>query len=268
MKAYVLLILIILTSIFIGYSQEKLEIEGAIVLKNSENPAPIPGTIRFNPDNNDFEGWNGKRWMSLSRLSEPGEAIIDIDGNYYRTVHLGSQHWMAENLKVTQLNDLVPMFEIQNDAVWSGLITRGWCYYGNDESNNVNYGKLYNWYAVNTGKLCPSGWHVPSYHEWIMLIDHLGGAQIAGGKMKETGSRFWDSPRTGATNESGFTSLAGGFRNSTGEFIAKGEDGRWWSSSAANNDDAYSFYLQNYHTIVVDKLLHKRHGFSVRCVKD
>ena len=134
-------------------------------------------------------------------------SITDIDGNTYKTVTIGTQTWMAENLKVTKYNDGIAIPNVTDNTAWRELTTGALCDYGNTPSNSETYGKLYNWHAVNTGKLCPTGWHVPSDAEWTELTDYLGGTSVAGDKLKETGSTHWSNLRTGATNETGFTAL-------------------------------------------------------------
>jgi uncharacterized protein (TIGR02145 family) len=128
---------------------------------------------------------------------------------------------------------------------------------------------LYNWYAVYTGKLCPTGWHVPSDAEWTTLSTYLGGESVAGGKMKETGTAHWLSPNTGATNESGFSGLPGGGRYNSGLFGYIGYDGRWWFSNLYSNIDIpWGRYLGCYHTALGWFTHYKECGFSVRCVRD
>jgi len=125
--------------------------------------------------------------------------VSDIDGNYYKTIQIGSQIWMAENLKTTRYNDGSNIPLVTDNTAWSNLTTPGYCWYNNDAATYKNvYGALYNWYAVNTGKLCPSGWHVPSEYEWTLLVNYLGGVYAAGGKLKETGTTHWYSPNAGA----------------------------------------------------------------------
>jgi len=152
---------------------------------------------------------------------------------------------------------------------WSDLSTEAYCWYNNDQSTYGDiYGALYNWYAVNTGKLCPTGWHVPSDIEWQTLVSFLG--SNAGGKLKETGTSHWDNPNTGATNESGFTALPGGHRSwtFTAEFNLIGQGSLWWSSRSYNIDDSAVLLIWSYDSNVVQGPLKKKSGLSVRCLKD
>ncbi|MBK8505294.1 MAG: fibrobacter succinogenes major paralogous domain-containing protein [Saprospiraceae bacterium] len=171
--------------------QEQLEVEGAIIIMSSEASSPAPGTMRWT--GSDFEGWNGQRWVSLTGYAIAG-TVTDIDGNTYQTSRIGDQEWMVENLRVTKYNDNTAIDQITNNATWSGLSTAAWCWYDNDNSYEVPYGKLYNWYAVNSTKLCPTGWHVPSDAEWTTMTDHLGGSSTAGGKMKRAGPLVYPIP--------------------------------------------------------------------------
>ena len=139
--------------------------------------------------------------------------VTDIDGNVYKTITIGAQVWMKENLKVTKLNDGTAIELVINDDDWGISTSPGYCWYDNDVNNKNLYGGLYNGYCVITGKLCPTGWHVPTDSEWTELSDYLGGDDVAGGKMKETGTTHWLSPNTDANNESGFTGLPGGYRH-------------------------------------------------------
>ena len=148
--------------------------------------------------------------------------VTDIDGNTYQTVKIGDQWWMAENLKVTcyRNGDAIP--NITDGTTWASLSTGAYCEYNNDINNVATYGRLYNWYAVTDSRnIAPAGWHVPSDAEWKQLEMYLGMSQSEadatgwrgtdeGGKLKEVGTMHWNSPNTGATNESGFTALPGG----------------------------------------------------------
>ncbi|SVD09065.1 uncharacterized protein METZ01_LOCUS361919, partial [marine metagenome] len=145
--------------------------------------------------------------------------VTDIDGNVYGTVQIGDQLWMAENLKVTHYSNGDEIPTGYSNSEWANLSTGAYAVYGDNESNADTYGYLYNWYAVETGNLAPEGWHVATDAEWTALSDYLGGSSVAGGKMKECTpgscpeSEYWNSPNTGATNESGFTALPSGSRD-------------------------------------------------------
>ncbi len=193
------------------------------------------------------------------------QTVTDIDNNVYNTVTIGTQVWMAENLKTTKFNDgtsipLVIMF-----TEWNNLTTPAYCWHNNDELNYKDkYGALYNWYTVNTCKICPSGWHVPTDADWTTLTTYLGGANVAGGKMK--GTDFWQSPNTGATNESGFAARPGACR--LDDFSLLGSSGYWWSSSEFDKNNAW-FRLLSYNSGgVLSSINGKTAGFSVRCIKD
>jgi uncharacterized protein (TIGR02145 family) len=126
-------------------------------------------------------------------------------GNIWKAIQIGIQIRMAKNLKTNKLNDNTPISKVTDPAAWGTLITPGYSWYYNASTLKATYGALYNWYVVNTGKLCPTGWHVPDKSEWETLVIYLGGVDQAGGKMKEEGTLHWTSPNFGATNESGFT---------------------------------------------------------------
>jgi len=197
-------------------------------------------------------------------------AIIDVDGNGYDTIRIGTQVWMVQNLKTTKYNDgtLIPL--VTNDSTWANLATPGYCWYNNDAAAYKNtYGALYNWYTVNTGKLAPKGWHVPTDAEWTTLTTYLGGDTIAGGKLKETGMTHWEIPNTGATNVTGFTALPGGYRSSSGVFDYIVVGGYWWSSTECNSSSAwYRLVYFNSSSVFRYNYFTKEDGFSIRCIKD
>ena len=191
--------------------------------------------------------------------------LTDIDGNVYDTVVIGTQVWMAENLRTTRLNDETPIPLVESDTAWANLESPGYCWYGDYEAffRLNHYGALYNFYAVSTGKLCPDGWHVPDTDEWYTLLLFLGD-EIAGGKMKETGTRDWLQPNTGATNESGFNALPGGFRNTYYKDYQRFRvSGYFWHS---NRSDAMR--AEHNSSDVIHSSLQINDGASVRCVKD
>lgn len=201
-------------------------------------------------------------------IPAPDGTVTDIEGNVYPTMKIGTQSWMVENLRVTKFNDNTAIPLVTNATDWKILFTPGYCWYNNDPATNKNiYGALYNWYTVNTGKLCPTGWHVPTDAEWITLTTYLGNVN-AGGKLKETGTTHWLVPNTGATNESGFTALPGGSRWYDGVFGGIiGDHGGWWSSTTVNGDPIYR-YVYNNSSMVAHLVGDSNQALSVRCVKD
>lgn len=199
--------------------------------------------------------------------------IADIDNNTYSTVTIGTQVWMASNLKTTLLKDGTAIPLVTNSATWSLLTTPGYCWYNHEAANKSTYGALYNWHTVNTGKLCPTGWHVPSDAEWTKLVayfdgDNIEGKYVVGGSLKEIGADHWKAPNTGANNTTGFTALPGGARFDLGSFYDIGNNGYWWSSTEAASSVAWNPTL-HYSSPYIDILvIDKRMGFSVRCLKD
>ena len=161
--------------------------------------------------------------------------IKDGDGNVYTSVKIDTQVWIVENLKTTKYNDGIAIPLVTDNSDWGNLTTSAYCWYTNDAAaNKSTYGSIYNWYAVNTGKLCPTGWHVPTDEEWTILINYLGGGSVAGNKLKEAGTIHWISPNAG-TNESGFTALPGGRRTSAGIYVSLTDYGYWWSSTESSS---------------------------------
>jgi uncharacterized protein (TIGR02145 family) len=195
--------------------------------------------------------------------------LSDIDGNTYKTVTIGTQTWMAENLRVARYKDGTAIPLVTDATSWANLTTPGFCWYNNDEATyKATYGALYNWYTVSTGNLCPAGWHVPTNDEWITLATYSGGSSPDGGKIKETGTAHWSSPNTGATNETGFSALPGGFRYLNGVFDTFGQVGYWWT--ATENNASWAYYRRLHHDSIFFGTPYyvKVDGFSVRCLKD
>lgn len=199
--------------------------------------------------------------------------VKDIDGNKYKTIQIGNQIWMAENLRTTKFNDGESIPNIVDDIAWGNLNSPAYCWYNNDsEGTPKPYGVLYNWFAIKTGKLAPKGWHVASNDDWAVLIDNLNGGWLqGGGNLKETGTKNWTSPNKGANNTTGFTALPGGWRTISDGFVFMGISGDWWCNSATN-DGSLSEIMLNYkspniyYLFISDKK--KNIGLSVRCVKD
>jgi len=208
--------------------------------------------------------------ISFRTFTAGSETVTDIDGNEYHTVTIGTQTWLVENLKTTKYNDGTSIPNVTDNNERGNLSTPGYCWYNNDATNKNPYGALYNGYTVNTGKLAPIGWHVPTDAEWTILTTYLGGESVAGGKLKETGTTHWLSPNNGATNESGFTALPGGISGGDGTFLHIGYGGFWWSST---ENDTYTFIawyrVLDYNLNYISRNSNSKNlGFSVRCVRD
>ncbi|MBK8505887.1 MAG: fibrobacter succinogenes major paralogous domain-containing protein [Saprospiraceae bacterium] len=280
MKKSKLFIMVFLLSSFSANSQEeKLEIQGAIQIGDSEDPTPDPGTIRWT--GSDFEGWNGISWLSLT---SPKQYVKDIDNNSYEIVTIGTQVWMAENLRATRFNDgaFVPL--VTDNTEWSGLTSPGYTWYDNGDYGAPDYGApeygaLYNWFVLDTitnggRNICPTGWHVPSDEEWTTLIALMDPSQdpdgfpqstTAGQKLKETGLAHWNYVY--ATNESGFTGLPAGGRNPDGSFFEIGLKAYWFCSTSFEGNaivrELFSASGNLYRVISATQ-----YGASVRCLKN
>jgi uncharacterized protein (TIGR02145 family) len=200
----------------------------------------------------------------------PINGITDIDGNVYKTVTIGTQVWMAENLKATKYRngDLIGTTTPTTLNIYGENTPKyQWAYHGN-ETNVATYGRLYTWWVITDNRnLCPLGWHVPSDVEWTTHINYLGGENIAGGKLRETGMTHWANANTGATNESGFTALPGGHRDGSGEIGGIGSYGIWWSATEISVNYAWIRNV-NQGYIVGRNNGSKYNGHSVRCISD
>ncbi|GGB19973.1 MULTISPECIES: fibrobacter succinogenes major paralogous domain-containing protein [Mucilaginibacter] len=196
--------------------------------------------------------------------------VTDVDGNVYKTITIGTQTWMIENLKVTHYNDGTAIPNVTEDNTWKGLTTGAYCNYKNDASIAATYGKLYNWYAVtNTKKLAPKGFHIPTDAEWTTLYNYLGGDREDGKKIQEQGTAHW-SANTGATNSTLFTALPGGgriFDSFQGVFASLTYDAYFWSTTANGASNAWymDLYVKGYFERHDSP---KYYGYSVRCIKD
>ncbi len=183
-------------------------------------------------------------------------SITDADGNVYDVVAIGTQCWTKQDLRVSAS---VP--QITDSLQWASTVLPAWCYYGNNSTN----GKLYNWYAVQSGNLCPAGWHIPTETEWQQLTTFIG--DPAGGKMKSTTS--WDSPNTGATNSSGFNAVGSGYRSYlSGNFYGLKQIAGFWASTQATDTTAFSRAITYDSEWFTNLPVPKRQGYSCRCIKD
>lgn len=207
--------------------------------------------------------------------------MTDQEGNFYRTVKIGNQTWLAENLRTTIYRNGVPIEQGTNNYAWSQFKSGAYCNFNNTKNkDSINtFGRLYNWYAVsNSLNLAPAGWHVPSSNEWITLFNYLGGVSQAGGKLKEADNLHWNVRTTGniADNSSGFTALPGNILDCYGNFSRNndnsdarfGDSGFWWSSSEYDTFYAWNCYMNyNYNDVFPTNSI-KNSGLSVRCIKD
>ena len=212
-----------------------------------------------------------------------GSGMTDIDGNLYNSVIIGTQEWVKENLNVSKYNDGTIIPQVTDPTAWGNLTTGAWCYYNNDATNGLIYGKLYNYYAVAgihdtiastpNKVLAPIGFHVPTDTNWTTLTDYLGGFLVAGGEMKEIGTAHWMSPNTGATNSSGFTGLADGYRWYYGTDGGMGLYANWWSSTlytniTTNTVSVWIRHMDHDNAVISKNDALKEFGLSVRLLND
>jgi uncharacterized protein (TIGR02145 family) len=225
-------------------------------------------------------------WSSVwSFTTAPPVTVTDADGNVYNTVTIGTQTWTVENLRTTKYNDGTAIPNVTNTTSWRNLTTPGYCWYNNDATTyKATYGALYNWYAVNTGKLAPAGWHVPTDAEWTTLENYLiangynydgttTGNYIAKAMAAQTNWTTYSTVGTigcnlSANNRSGFSALPGGYRGVNGGFDDIGYDGGWWSATEGGASDAYGRYLFYNDSYLDRDISFKSCGLSVRLVRD
>ena len=243
--------------------------------------------------NHDWAVWQAalasqqRETIDISELAMEGrkmKKVIDVDGNKYKTVKIGHQVWMAENLKVTHYrnDDAIP--NVLDKYEWEESSIGAYCNYGNDEKYVSVYGRLYNWDAVHDSRgLAPAGWHIPTDEEWKQLEVYLGGISRQqadgfihhgtdeGGRLKEIGAEHWRSPNIGATNKSRFSGIPGGYRATNGAFSDFGYLATFWSISSARNNNLAWIRLLSYNNsgVAWRRICNYMHGgFSVRCVRD
>lgn len=256
-------------------------IEGSPMSAHVEDPLPIAFSIIENGSTHLMP-----EVLALGESSTPQEfgyasfgfkvvapndsTVTDIDGNVYHTVTIGTQVWMVENLKVTKLNDGTPIPLVADGSIWNSLSMPAYCWYNNDFSmKDTDYGALYNWYALNTGKLAPQGWHVATDEEWQTLIEFAGGATTAGATLKEAGNSNW-SAHIGlpATNGLGFNLLPAGNRGSNGVFGNLTLGAYMWHSNDIESWGGSITYIQSVPNAYYWAPFNKEMGNSVRCIRD
>lgn len=206
-------------------------------------------------------------------IVSPDDSITDSDGNTYNTIRIGTQVWMGKNLKTTKFKNGTDISYVPGGSkgnIWMTLTTPCYCWYNDSLAfKHTSYGALYNWFAVSTGYLCPTDWHVPTIEEYTTLITYLGGEGVAGGKLKETGSAHWGYPNLGATNQSNFTALPGGQRvDEIHPYMLMRGQAFWWLASEFDNLYAWFFDLSTVNFTVGRNNSLKPFGLSVRCIRD
>lgn len=200
---------------------------------------------------------------------KPPDPVTDIEGNTYKTIKIGDQLWMSENLRTTRFNDGADIPLTKDDDAWRNLTTAAYCWYNNDEATYKDpYGAIYNGFTVASGKLCPAGWHVPVIDEWRALRDFLGDSSKAGGKIKESGTAHWLSPNKGGDNRTGFTALPAGIRYFEGTFASVLSFSGMWSASEVSDEEQWYAALYYAEAGFITDHRNKKYGLSVRCLKD
>ncbi len=243
---------------------------------------PAAGLQIFNTSSNCLQMFVLGKWQNVFCGTIDTTLLTDIDGHSYPTVKICNQTWTAKNLDVSRYRngDIIP--QVTDSTQWANLTTGAWCWYNNDSATYGSvYGRLYNWYAVNDPRgLAPLGWHVSSNSDWNSMIKCLDNSAdttcyeciqstLMGGKLKDTGTRYWIAPNIGATNSSQFTALPGGFRNiNTLLFTVIGEYGEFWTSTPVDQSYAWPRVIHNSTTNISKNTRLKGNGFSVRLLKD
>lgn len=222
----------------------------------------------------------GSEVSFTTRQASDYKSIKDLEGNIYYIISIGSQVWMAENLKATRFNDGTIIPNITDDFAWETLTTPAYCWYNNNQGFKSTYGALYNWYTIDTTSnghknVCPAGWHVPDDKDWTLLTTYLGGEAVAGIKLKEAGNYYWYNAPNMGDNSSDFSALGGGirFERSTGTldgsstpFFYLGSDAMWWGATSLGGLNGLS--VGSNQTGVSKFPFQKNQGHSIRCIKD
>lgn len=202
---------------------------------------------------------------SFITLPQQQSQVVDYENNHYKTIQIGNQVWMTENLRVTRYNDGTVIQSITDYNAWNQSTAGAYCYYANNTGYANTYGVLYNAYAIaDARKLAPVGWHIPTLAEWNQLINHLGGGSDAANKMRIVSPSYWQANSLN-TNSSGFSALPAGTRNST-TFSSLTNYAYFWTSTS--NTSLSNEYVAMDYQYLYTGTLYKNNGMSVRCVKD
>jgi uncharacterized protein (TIGR02145 family) len=223
-----------------------------------------------------FSGENQIQNIDVCGIASEGtDYVIDIDGNVYKTVTIGTQTWMAENLRTTRFNDGTAIPEVADFTEWTNNNSFAWCSYENDTINERIYGKLYNGYAIDsTSKICPEGWHIPTNPEWEILISFVNqnASALKSTGTLQNGDGLWDNPSIEGTNNSGFNALPSGYRGPSGAFYLVNSLSNWWSYYYYTPQSTYNFggmsMVANSNWITIDFNNPPSMGRACRCIKE
>jgi uncharacterized protein (TIGR02145 family) len=264
-------IFIVIGAYFIYLKFEENDDEHKTNTKSTQKPSNINNSDIKSTNNTDLIVDRKKEDQRLVKNIYSGNTVTDIDGNVYKTVKIGNQTWMAENLRVSRYRngDIIP--NVQDDEDWCNLETGAWCIYDNNPDNDLKYGKLYNWFAVDDKSgLAPEGWHVPSGREWNNLLTHLIGEYWSEGnvRIQTDGLPIWLVNNIGITNKDGLCAMPFGARLNKGEFDEYDDFANFWYSTECRFDSAWSRKLRHYNNAMRAQGYPKYYGLSVRCVKN
>jgi uncharacterized protein (TIGR02145 family) len=233
-------------------------------------------TFEMEFSNNDiilFIGKSGNYGRVISKVITSDDIIdfyfiqcTDADSNHYKVLTVGQQTWMLENLSTTKYLNGSPINNDSDNSTWNTTTNGSYVWYNNDLNNKDTYGALYNWLALQGDSICPYGWKVPTYSDWVELISSVGGVSLAGGRLKQTTTDFWMAPNTGATNEYGFTALPSGFRNKLGLFDELNYSGKWWTLNSENPDSSYYWSIDYQSEYISEGLQDNKTGYALRCI--
>jgi uncharacterized protein (TIGR02145 family) len=261
-------------ALFANHVNLHISAEGDTLIMGNGAPVIIPGLSAANPIPPDglphscgLEGVHNEEVTYGS--------VTDYDGNVYKTITVNGREWMAENLKVGRFQNGDQIFIVEDNNGWANSILQPYsCYYDNIAANACPYGRIYNFYAVtDTREICPVGWHVPDNFEWSLLDNAFGGNPVSGGALKtddtvEEGTSLWFAPNTGATNNSGFSAVPGGYRSQFGFYTQKGYGAYYWAGQSAGSNDGWFSQLRYDNSSLTGNIFDGRFGASVRCIRD
>ena len=213
-----------------------------------------------------YDNTSTKGFAAINNNFQELFTAMDVEGRKYKTVKIGNQIWMAENLKTSKYTNGDIISNVYNGNIWKDLTKGAWTWYKNDKNYESVTGKLYNGYAIKDVRgLCPIDWRVPSDQDWQIMVDYLGGDLLSGFNLK---SNFgWDLEGSGS-NLSDFNALPGGSRKNNGIYIGSGEFADWWSSTLSKSGTGYGRSLSSNHNMVYRGEYSHKYGFSVRCIKE